>query len=73
MTNILFRPKFSYSKSDSRSTGVSASFNEDPYLHVNDPLSDAGIAEMAADGLVVNHRNNTSVSYSDNKTVGAML
>ena len=73
MTNILFRPKFSYSKSDSRSTGLSASFNEDPYLHVNDPLSDAGIAEMAADGLVVNHRNNTSVSYSDNKTVGAML
>ena len=73
MTNIMFRPSFSYSTSDGRSAGTSASYNEDPYSYVSDPLSDEAISQMADDGLMVNRRANSSITYSDNTSVGAML
>lgn len=43
MTNILFRPSISWTTNDSRSTGISASYNQDPYQYTEDPLSDEGI------------------------------
>ena len=43
MTNIMFRPTFSYSTNDGKSTSVSASYNDDPYLYVSDPLSSESI------------------------------
>ena len=73
MTNIMFRPNFSYTTNDGRSTSSSASYNVDPYLHVTDPLSAESIAELASDSLMVNTRNNTSIRYSDSKKVGGML
>lgn len=73
MTNIMFRPTFSYTESDSRSTGASASYNEDPYQYTDDPLDADAISSMADDGIMVNTRNNTSISYTDSKSVGAML
>lgn len=73
MTNIMFRPTFSYSTSDGRSAGNSASYNDDPYSYTSDPLSAEAIAQMADAGLMVNTRNNRSISYSDNTSVGAML
>jgi hypothetical protein len=73
MTDILFRPTFSYSTSDSRNSSNSASFNEDPYKYVTDPLDQASIDQMAQNNLVVNSNNNNSISYSDSKQVGASL
>ena len=73
MTNIMFRPNFSYSTSDGISSSTSASYNDDPYLYVSDPLSAESISKMAADSLMVNSRSNNSISYSDSKTVGGML
>lgn len=73
MTNVMFRPNFSYSTSDGLTTSQSASFNEDPYLYVTDPLSAEAISRLATDSLVVNTRTNNSISYSDTKSVGAML
>lgn len=73
MTNILFRPRFSYSENDNRSTSISASFNDDPYNYVTDPLSDESIDIMDKNDLAVNTRKNNSISYSDSKSVGAML
>jgi len=73
MTNIMFRPRFSYSTSDGVSSGKSASYNDDPFLHVQDPLSTEAISQMADDGLMVNTKTNNSITYSDSKTVGAML
>lgn len=73
MTNVMFRPTFGYTKSDSRSTGLSASYNEDPYEYVSDPLSQESVDRMDAEGLMVNMRDNTSITYSDSKSVGAML
>ncbi len=73
MTNILFRPKFSISKTDGNNTSLSASYNTDPYLYVTDPLATASIEQLAADSLTVNSRRNGSISYSDNISANAML
>lgn len=73
MTNIMFRPSFSYSKSDGLTSGTSASYNDDPYSYVSDPLSQEAISIMDENRLMVNHRENSSISYSDNLSVGAML
>lgn len=73
MTNIMFRPRFSYSTSDGRSSSTSASYNDDPYDYVDNPLSDESISLLDAGGLMVNTRRNNSITYSDSKQVGAML
>ena len=73
MTNIMFRPNFSYTINDGKSSSMSASYNDDPYLYVSDPISAEAIAQLAADSLMVNTRSGSSISYSDSKSVGAML
>ncbi len=73
MTNIMFRPSFSYSKSDGLTSETSASYNDDPYSYVSDPLSQESISIMDEKGLMVNHRENSSITYSDNVSIGAML
>ena len=73
MTNILFRPKMSYSTSDGITMGTSASYNEDPYMYVDDPLSEDAIDGLAERDLMVNTRKNRSISYGNDKSVGAML
>lgn len=70
MTNILFRPSFSISTSDGLNTSRSATFNDDPYKYVSDPLND--IDEIDKENKV-NLTNNRSLSYSDSKNFGAML
>ena len=73
MTNILFRPQFSYTKSDGRSAGMSATYKEDPYKYVTDPLATASFEQLDERGLMVNTRNNTSITYGENKMVSGML
>ncbi|WP_418551521.1 outer membrane beta-barrel protein [Prevotella sp.] len=73
MTNIMFRPNFKYSTSDGLSTSTSASYNDDPYLYVTDPLSAESISQMSEDSLMVNTRKNNSISYSESKSIGGML
>ena len=70
MTNILFRPSFSISTSDGLNTSRSATFNDDPYKYVSDPLND--IDEIDKENKV-NLTNNRSLSYNDSKNFGAML
>lgn len=73
MTNILFRPQFSYSTSDGRTSGYSATFNDNPYNYVDDPLDGASISALQQQGLMVNSRSNQSVSYTKSQSVGAKL
>lgn len=73
MTNILFRPSISWSTSDSRSSGVSASYNQDPYLYTEEPLSDEGIDEIDKAEAMVNQQKTSSLSYSDSKSINGML
>ena len=73
MTNIMFRPSLQFSTSDNRSTELSASYKEDPYLYVFDPLSEASIERLAADSLMVNRRSNGSVSYDSSTRLNGSL
>lgn len=74
MTNIMFRPSFSYSTNDGRGGSRSASFSEDPYLYVTDPLAAEAIDILKQqDSVLINRRVNGSLSYSENKNFGGML
>lgn len=73
MTNIMFRPYITYTTNDGASSNKSASYNEDPYLHVEDPLAEESIGQLAEEGLMVNTKKNNSITYSENKKAGGML
>ena len=73
MTNILFRPSISWTTNDSRSMGLSASFNQDPYQYSDDPLSDEGIEKMDEVDAVVNRQKSVSLSNSKNNNIRGML
>ena len=80
MWNIHIRPSFSYSSNDGASSSMSAAFAQDPYNYVSYALStrgniwDAiGVMQQTADTLVVNSRDNGSMSYSDNNRFGGEL
>lgn len=73
MTNIMFRPTFTYSENDSWSKNTSATYNDDPYLYVTNPLEDADIARLAKDSLVVNRNISSSISNGKSTRVGGSL
>ena len=73
MTNILFRPSISWTTNDSRSMGLSASFNQDPYQYTEDPLSDEGIEKMDEVDAVINRQKSVSLSYSKDNNIRGML
>ena len=73
LTNILFRPSISWTTNDSRSMGLSASFNQDPYQYTDDPLSDEGIEKMDEEDAVVNRQKSVSLSNSKNNNIRGML
>lgn len=70
MTNINIRPSMSYSTNDGRNAGRTASYSKDPFLYVLDPLSEQGLATLSEDSLVVNGRNNKSISYGKSESMG---
>ncbi len=71
MTDIMFRPTFTYSNSDGISKSTSGSYNADPYSYVLDPLSKESITKLSEENLMVNTRDNSSLSNSNNKNIGA--
>ena len=68
LTNLIFRPRFSYNDSDDRSASESGTFSSDPYAVVSNPndfLSLAGMGDEAEDPLRsirVNAINSNSLS-----------
>ena len=73
LTTILMRANGSYGTNDGRQTSVSATFSDDPYLYVADPLSDEGITQMYNGQKAVNHNRQASLSYGKNKNAWGML
>ena len=73
MTTLSFRPDISFSTNDSRNSSTSASFNKNPFDYVTNPLSDEGLQKLDEDSLVVNSRQNKSLSYGENKNINAQL
>lgn len=73
MTNIIFRPTASLSTSDGLTSSRSASFNDDPYRYVTDPLLAESMTLLDADSLIVNSGVSNGMTYSESKNVGAMV
>jgi hypothetical protein len=78
MTNIMFRPSFTVSSNDGNQSTISATFNEDPYTRVIDPLSEEGLKKLAqydsdSTRIIVNNQNNVSLSYGKSNSVNGML
>ncbi len=73
MTNIMFRPTVSLSNSDGLSSNRAASFNDDPYLYVNDPLVAEAMQILASDSVIVNSNVSNSITYSRTNTLGGVL
>ena len=72
MTNIMFRPNFSYSSNDGTNESMNATFDKDPYEYSTDPLKD--VKEIAKKyGIAQNYSEQNSVSYSDSKNIRGML
>ena len=72
MTNIMFRPNFSYSSNDGESLSYSATFDSDSYQYSKNPLDD--VFEIAKKyGIVKNYSYNNGVNYSDSKSLRGML
>ena len=76
MTNIMFRPQFSYSSNDGLTDGNSATFSKNPYSYtgITDPLRQLEqlVNEKDEEGnsIVKNSNLNNNLSYSDSKRVG---
>ena len=86
MTNIMFRPNFTISSNDGNQRSTSATYNKDPYLYVDQPLSEEGLKKLAewsyttnADGsidssrVLVNTRDNINLSYGKSTSLNGML
>ena len=72
MTNIMFRPNFTYRSSDGETSSQNATFDSDPYQYADDPLRSVGeIAEKY--GIVKNYSSQNGISYSDNNSLNGML
>jgi hypothetical protein len=71
MTNIMFRPSFRYNSNDGDNASNEASFDQNPYDYVTDPLAD--LKTLVEKGIVKNDRTQESVSYSDSKNLNGML
>ena len=76
--NIAFRPNWSFGTNDSRSWNTSATFNDNPYSHVNYQLDAAVMAEIVKNGgdlaeYITNSTNNKSLGYGENKRLGGTL
>ncbi len=75
LTNILFRANGSYGTNDGTTTSQAATFNQDPYLYVADPLATAEQIDPANPlyPYMVNHNQSANLSYSRNKNAWGML
>lgn len=75
LTTILVRANGSTGKNDGTQTSVAATFSDDPYLYVDDPLGVLGISasSSALDPYLVNYNRQASLSYGENKNAWGML
>lgn len=70
MTNIIFRPNASYSKSDNASREESGTFNEDPFLYVTNPNDYLNFNEMDSSDPLKDIRVNATNGNTLSKTKG---
>ena len=72
MTNIMFRPSFTYRSNDGENSSQSATFDKDPYDYTDDPIRD--VQKIASQyGIVKNYSSQNGISYSDNSSLNGRL
>ena len=71
MTNIMFRPNARYNSNDGENNSLSATFDQNPYDYVADPISDIG--KLIDKGIIKNMSVDDGINYGDTKSVGGML
>ncbi|MDM8336769.1 TonB-dependent receptor [Mediterranea massiliensis] len=73
MTNIIFRPDFSYGKTDNLSSSESGTFNDDPYSLVENPNDYLNLDNLAQNDPLREVRVNAinSGTLNDNKDITA--
>ena len=73
MTNIIFRPDFSYGKTDNLSSSESGTFNDDPYNLVENPNDYLNLNNLAQNDPLREVRVNAinSGTLNDNKDISA--
>ena len=70
LTNILLRANGNSGTDDGTNTSLAGTYTDDPYLYSADPLHE--ITEKLAEHTV-NHNQNASLTYGENKNAWAML
>ena len=73
MTNIIFRPRGSYSVDHGYSTSSSATFNVDPNELSDDPLTDADTLASNIVDYIVNTNNSRQQTYSNSRSISGTL
>ena len=74
LTNILIRANGSYGTNDGTNTQRAATFNDDPYLYVTDPLETvASDPTGALYPYLVNYNQTASLNYGRNKNAWGMI
>ena len=73
LTNILLRANGTFSTDDGTNASVSATFNDDPYLYVANPLETLADFPSQLSSIVVNHNQSASMTYGENKNAWMML
>ena len=73
LTNLLLRANGSTGTNDGLSTSMSATYDDDPYLYVADPLGMVHDTTSPLYSHLVNHNHGASLSYGENKNAWVML
>lgn len=75
MTNIMFRPRFSHSESDSRSSSANVTFNSNPYEYFTNPLEEYNLPENEEirNQIAVNDNKRQSKSQGNSNDFSASL
>ena len=73
LTNIIFRPRFSFSDNSSWNDGLSATFNQDPYMFTKSPLEDIMNETLFVDGSRINRTVNNSYTNAFYRNAGMEL
>ena len=73
LTTLLMRANGNTGTNDGITESSGATFSDDPYSYVTDPLSADGIAAMNSLGKAVNYNKQASLTYGENRNFWAML
>lgn len=73
MTTLIFRPNFSYGKTNNGSSSKSYTFNDDPGYNIDDMIGTEDITSLVPEEKIINTIVRNSLSKSDDLSFGGSL